>query len=45
MTVNKIYILVINCYVYSSQMECYYAHHTFRDEKQPGVINVNRGFI
>lgn len=41
MTVNKIYILVINCYVYSSQMESYYAHHTLRDAKQPRVISVN----
>lgn len=26
-------------------MECYYAHHTLRDEKQPRVINANQGLI
>ena len=35
MTVNKIYILVINWYFYSSQMESYHAHSTLCDEKQP----------
>lgn len=41
MTVNKIYILVINCYVYPSQMKYYYAHHILHDEREPRVISVN----
>lgn len=42
MTVNKIYILVINWYFNSSQMKSYHAHSTLRDEKQPSVISVIR---
>lgn len=42
MTVNKIYILVINWYFNSSQMESYHAHSTLHDEKQPSVISVIR---
>ena len=42
MTVNKIYILVINWYFNSSQMESYHAHSTLRDEKQPSVVSVIR---